>query len=481
MTWLTNLLNRLTMYRLILYVLIGYLTLAVVEGFLGVLPLPPVQIALQAVYLFLVANIANRIFSKIFGAVTNSESATITALILSLIVGPVDFPGQLVFLTLVAIAAMVSKYVLAIRKRHIFNPAALAVTAMAVFGGIGASWWVGSPPLTAFTAIGGFLILTKIKRFTLAAVFLATYLLGSGFLGVSPIIFFVSVMLIEPLTSPVETKKQIIYAGFVAVVLILTQQFVKVGYTLEASLLAGNILFYLLSLPFRTILTLKTKEKLANNTYAFHFAKTASFDYRPGQFLHWTLPHVGPDARGVRRYFTIASSPTQKDIMIAVRVPDEASSFKKTLSNLKGGDQIVAMDAAGEFVLPKDKTIPLAFIAGGIGITPFASMARWLIDKKQERDIVLLYSNSTLQDIAFRKLFDEAQKVGIKTHYVVTEKDGYIDEALIKTKVPDWKKRIYYVSGPQPMVDIFAKMLSKMKVAGIKTDFFPGYTDRHQK
>ncbi|OGM54348.1 hypothetical protein A3F62_01175 [Candidatus Woesebacteria bacterium RIFCSPHIGHO2_12_FULL_44_11] len=167
--------------------------------------------------------------------------------------------------------------------------------------------------------------------------------------------------------------------------------------------------------------------------------------------------------------------------MIAVRVPDEASSFKKTLSNLKGGDQIVAMDAAGEFVLPKDKTIPLAFIAGGIGITPFASMARWLIDKKQERDIVLLYSNSTLQDIAFRKLFDEAQKVGIKTHYVVTEKDGYIDEALIKTKVPDWKKRIYYVSGPQPMVDIFAKMLSKMKVAGIKTDFFPGYTDRHQK
>src|SRR3989338_4257525 len=103
------------------------------------------------------------------------------------------------------------------------------------------------------------------------------------------------------------------------------------------------------------------------------------------------------------------------------------------------------------------------------------------INNGKERDIVLLYSNSTLQDIAFRKLFDEAQKVGIKTHYVVTEKDGYIDDALIKTKVPDWKKRIYYVSGPQPMVDIFAKMLSKMKVAGIKTDFFPGYTDRHQK
>lgn len=486
MNFLTSFLNKITMYRVILYVLISYLVVAALEGFLGILPLPPLQIVFQALYLFVVANAANKIFSKIFGAVINSESATITALILALIVGPFSLAG-IVFLTLVTTLAIASKYVLAIKKRHILNPAAVAVVLTAAFGWPGASWWVGNLPMAAFILVGGFLILAKIKRFTLAGVFLAIFLLRSVFFGinplslllVSPMLFFASVMLIEPLTSPVETKKQIVYAAFIAIVLIGLQQFTNISYTIELALLAGNVLFFIMSLPFRTTLTLASKEKIAVGTYAFTFSKDSPFTFAPGQFMHWTLPHEKHDSRGVRRYFTIASSPTQDEITIAVRVPKvNASSFKKTLVDLKQGDQIIAMDAAGEFTLPKDKTIPLVFIAGGIGITPFASMAKWLLDNGQKRDIILLYSNPTEGDIAFKKLFTAAKKVGIETDYIITSKDGHITEETIKKKIPNWKKRTYFISGPQPMVEILKAMLIKMGVLKVKTDFFPGYTEK---
>ena len=56
---------------------------------------------------------------------------------------------------------------------------------------------------------------------------------------------------------------------------------------------------------------------------------------------------------------------------------------------------------------------------------------------------------------------------------------GYITPELIKKEVPDWHERIFYVSGPEPMVEAFEKMLQQMGVKEIKTDFFPNYTETY--
>lgn len=486
---LTNLLNRITMYRLMLYFLLVLVAISIVESALGILPYSPVDIILTTLILVSVSYFVNKVLAKILNAYTNPESTLITALILALIVGPLSPLRNLAFLILVAFFAIASKYVLAIKKRHIFNPAGLGAVVSALVLGQGASWWVGSVEILPFVVLGGILILAKIKRFTLAGVFLATYLIPSMFFGVaplttliySPIIFFTTVMLIEPLTSPVETKKQVIYAVLVGFFLVLFQQTLKVGYTLELALLAGNVFTYFASTPFRLNLTFKRKEEIAKNTYSFHFEPDKKFTFTPGQFLHWTLPHNDADARGVRRFFTICSSPTQKELMIAVKIPDEnPSTFKRALMSLKKGNQAVAIDPSGEFILPEDKLKKLVFIAGGIGVTPYISMAKWMIDKKVKRDIVLLYSNSTEKEACFKKLLKDAEKFGLKTIYVITKKDGYIDKKMIREKVPDWKERIFYVSGPQPMVEIFKGMLSKMGARKVKTDFFPGYTEKHQ-
>jgi ferredoxin-NADP reductase len=143
---------------------------------------------------------------------------------------------------------------------------------------------------------------------------------------------------------------------------------------------------------------------------------------------------------------------------------------------------------AGDFTLPDDQTKKLVFIAGGIGVTPFRSMIKYLIDKNQKRDIVLFYSNKTQDEIAYKEIFDQAATViGLKTIYTLSDESkippgwtgdkGFLTADKVKQAVPDFKQRTFYLSGPHGMVTAFEKTLAEMGVPKlqIKTDYFPGF------
>jgi len=117
------------------------------------------------------------------------------------------------------------------------------------------------------------------------------------------------------------------------------------------------------------------------------------------------------DSRGNRRYFTIASSPTEKELRLGVKFYPNGSSFKKALASMNEADTIIASQLSGDFIMPSNKKKKLVFIAGGIGITPFRSMIKYLIDTKQKRDIVLIYSNRTKTDVIYKNIFDSAANI----------------------------------------------------------------------
>ncbi len=500
----TSFLNRVTMYWLMMYFLIVLVAVAAVESFLGILPYNPLDILLEAFYLVVVCRIVNEILARILKAKTNPESPIITGLILSLIIGPINwipaFAGMtegisgitrnILLLTAVSVLAMVSKYLIAFRKRHIFNPAAFGALAVGLLLHQGASWWIGSLQTFPFLLIGGLLILKKIRRFELVGVFLlieiATLILFArndivGLLLSSPLLFFTFVMLVEPQTSPLRLRPQILYAILVAAFFYIFGNGLGFPYPLEAALLVGNLFSYLACRSFRLTMILKEKKQLTKDVIAFKFEPSRNFQFKPGQFLEWTLSHPKPDSRGVRRFFTISSSPTENFIMLASKFYEKPSTFKQALQKLEVGQEIVISGLRGDFSLPDDKSKKLVFIAGGIGVTPFRSMVKYLVDKKEKRDILMLYSNKTATDIVFKDLFDKANDFGLGTVYANTDVDGYIDEAVIRKQVPDFAQRIFYVSGPEPMVEAFVNMLKGLGVAGIKRDYFPGYTETHQK
>lgn len=116
-------------------------------------------------------------------AKTNLESASITALILTLIAGALPLFENLYLLTFVGVISMASKYIFAVRKKHIFNPTAVAVFLSAILLGNGASWWIGNTHILPVIILGGVLVLVKIRRVKLVLSFLAIYFLNAILFG----------------------------------------------------------------------------------------------------------------------------------------------------------------------------------------------------------------------------------------------------------------------------------------------------------
>lgn len=496
-------LNKITMYRLVLYYLIALLIIAAFFGFFGWLPINPANLAFSTLLILGVSWITNRAFAKSFGAAANVESVYISALILALIISPVAYTDStgVGFLVFASAWAMASKFILAIHKKHLFNPAAFGVAFSAIVLNQGATWWVGGNLLMLpFVFFGGLLIMRKIHRFDLiwsfAAVALATIVLTSSGTSIttpivqtflhSPFFFFAFVMLTEPLTMPPMRLRRLAYGAIVGFLFAPNIHLGSFSFTPELALLVGNLFAYFVSPEGRFILKLTEKRKLAHNVYEFIFTPDWLFTFLPGQYLEWTLDHASSDTRGNRRYFTIASSPTEQDIRLGVKFYEPKSSFKRTLQTLETGDTITVSQLAGDFVLPKDKEKKLAFIAGGIGITPFRSQVRYLMDTRDPRSVVLLYANKTAAEIAYRDVFaDAARRIGMKTVYALSGEQnpppgmhaGGIDDALIAHEVPDYRERLFYISGPHAMVEGVAGTLRALGVPRlhIKTDYFPGF------
>jgi len=495
------------MYRLMLYFLICLVLLATVFSAAGLLAYKPLAILASAAWLSLACYAINQVIARLVRARTNVESQFITALILALIAGPGPFPANLGLLTLLAFLAMGSKYLLAYRRRHAFNPAAFAVAAAALLLREGASWWVSSRLLLPFVLVGGLLVARKTRRFHLVVSFLVTYLvllvivyplrgIPVSFLPnllrevtlSSPLFFFTFVMLVEPISGPQSRRARIVYGAGVACVWMLYGQLLpSFPYNLETALLTGNAVVFLTRRQPRLTMALVREDRLGSDIHGFWFEPAPAPRFQPGQYLEWTLPHRRVDSGGVRRYFTIASSPTESRILLATRISEQQSSFKRALLALQPGEQVTATNLEGEFVLPRDTGRPLAFIAGGIGITPFRSMVKYLLDKRLSRDITLFYSARGVDDLAFRDLFDEAgREFGLKSVYTLTRgpapagwpgRTGAITPAMIREEMPDYLERLFYVSGSEPMVMAFGKLLAGMGVkrANVKRDYFPGY------
>jgi ferredoxin-NADP reductase/Na+-translocating ferredoxin:NAD+ oxidoreductase RnfD subunit len=505
-----EILNKVTIYRIVLYYLIFLVVVADVLSFFGLIPYNFLDIAINLLVAVLTCGITNHVFAKLFKAFTNFESSYITALILVLII-PVKSFDNLLYLIGASFIAMASKYLLTIERRHIFNPAAASVAAIYLLSPTHtATWWVGTQAMFPFVLLGGLLVLRKIQRETMVLSFLSVYLIIIAFdiflqtSSVSAVInsfkisfvdsalfFFMFVMLTEPLTSPTTEKLQIAYGSFVGLLYTSPQlRLIPFAVTPELALCIGNIFSYIISPNFRFLLPLLSKIQLSHDTYAFYFSTYPGFNFIPGQYMEWTLPHKNSDSRGVRRYFSIASSPTENIIMLTVKFYEPSSTYKRHLLTLKQGDKIIASQLAGDFTLPKDISKPISFIAGGVGIAPFRSMVKYIIDKNLKVDIVILYSNREKQDILFADIFSRATQNGVRTIYTLTDLEnipsdwtgekGHIDEEMIKRQIPDFKNRTFYLSGPQLMVKRFRKILLDMGLSKnkIKTDFFPGYEEK---
>ncbi len=501
MNYVDNVINRITMYRLLIYYLCSLLFAAMFFGAIGTLAYPPQMVLLSASITVGVCYVVNYIFAKIYEAPSNTESALITGLILSLIITPMSSLKDVTFLVAASGLAIASKYIIAIGNKHIFNPAAIAVVLTAFGPGESASWWVGSAALLPFVIAGGLLIIRKIRRLTMLIIYFAAAICSVVAMAAmanhdiaatvqatllhSSLFFLGFVMLTEPWTSPSTKIHRYIYAGIVGLLFSPLVQVAGIYSTPELALIMGNLYAFLVTPIAKTKVRITRRMMYGANTEDIELTPEHPFLYKPGQYIEMTMPHHGSDARGARRYFTLASSPTEDTLRLGVRYYDNGSSFKEILHD---SDNVLMSfgQVGGDFTLPRDSTAKLAFIAGGIGITPFRSMVKYLSDTNDKRSAILLYGERSAEDVAYREVFEEARaKVGLTTKYIFSSPSQIegseivrtINRELIEREIPDYASRIFYISGPQSMVQGVRHELRAMGVPrrNIKADYFFGY------
>lgn len=213
-------------------------------------------------------------------------------------------------------------------------------------------------------------------------------------------------------------------------------------------------------------------EKNSSGAWNFYFRKPKGFVYTAGQYIKMKLEIKNPDDRGTTRYFTLSSSPTEEHLAITTKIIK--SSFKKRLAELKIGEKVHIRGPWGDFVLPENNT-PVVFIAGGIGMTPYRSMIKFASDKNLKNPITLIVSYKTEEQILYKQELEEIKRnhKNIKV-VIVTER---INTDLLQKSIDSLEDNLYYIAGPEAMIEGLEKTLLGMGISKDKmlTDGFPGY------
>ncbi len=233
---------------------------------------------------------------------------------------------------------------------------------------------------------------------------------------------------------------------------------------------------------------LTQREEVAHGTMAFHFAHPAGFQFKAGQSIDLTLlDPAESDAEGNTRAFSIASAPAEDKLTVATRMRDTA--FKRVLRSAPLGLRVKLDGPMGSFTLHHNAAKPAVFLAGGIGITPFLSMARQAANEQLPHQIYLFYSNRRPEDAAFLKELCELEQrnPGFKliatmtgmphTQQSWTGETGFINEEMLRRYLPDLSKPVYYLAGPPGMVTAMRQMLAGAGADedNIRTEEFAGY------
>jgi len=498
--WLDRLTGRVTMYRLVLIALVAITALALALSLAGQLAFPITDLLATGVVAVGVTFVTSWLFALAFRVKAHPESSLITGFLLFFLFYPSTAAADLLSVALAATIASASKYLFALRGRHIFNPAAIGVFVVSLLGLNFAVWWVATGLLLPLTAIGAFLVLYRSRRLpvgltfvVIAATLVVIRLVGSGQdVGEAlvsaftqfPIVFLAGFMLSEPLTLPPRRWQQLTVAAVVAVVFSTVFSLGPITNTPELALLVGNLLAFVFGQRRGIRLTYLGKRQLTPSSWELAFQPATPVAFRAGQYLELTVPHRS-DFRGSRRIFSISSAPTTDGpLTVALSVPERPSSFKRAFLALDDGAAVRATGVGGDFTLPREVSTPVVLVAGGIGITPFASQLAHDHELGHDRDVVVVYA---VRDNAELGYSDLLEKSGVPVVLVSPSRpddlpqnwtwagNGRITPDLLRTSIPDLAGRRAFVSGPPGLVADMRAALKGLGVKRITADYFSGY------
>ncbi len=213
----------------------------------------------------------------------------------------------------------------------------------------------------------------------------------------------------------------------------------------------------------------------------FWFEPERPLVFEAGQYVELTVPHEGADDRGHTRWMSLVNAPGEKLLGVLCAFPKNYSTYKRALLALKPGNEVAFGEPIGDFVLPKSTAIPLVFVIGGIGIAPVRSIISELLARGERRDVHLVFSASTPDELAYIETF---HKYPMSFTPIVTQpserwngKHGRLTAEHTLELLGDINGKLVYLCGPQSLIEPLFNDLLRLGVARAQLilDYFPGY------
>ncbi len=190
--------------------------------------------------------------------------------------------------------------------------------------------------------------------------------------------------------------------------------------------------------------------------------------FRAGQFLHLALDEYNPQSQWPEsRVFSIASSPALRRSELAVTISAKGRYTKRIVQELKEGSHCWLKLPYGEFLFPVGENLTL--IAGGVGITPYLSLLKQMLEDKSNQAVTLYYGVRSVEHYLFKELLESCtrelpnfQLIVYSEEVISGTRDGILDINTIASEAAD--ETLFYLSGPPAMIENFKASLLEMSV-----------------
>lgn len=189
-------------------------------------------------------------------------------------------------------------------------------------------------------------------------------------------------------------------------------------------------------------------------------------DYSPGQFAWIT---IGPTPFSLQQHpFSFSSGAREPVIKFTATAEGD---FTSTWKDIEPGTRAWLEGPFGSFT--PDRESHLFLIMGGIGVTPAMSMLRTMRDENDPRKAVLIYANTTWEEITFREELEELRRqIDLQVIHLLEEppeewdgETGLVHKDLLEKYLPDQPNDyMYFICGPEPMMDIAGIALHDLEI-----------------
>ena len=222
------------------------------------------------------------------------------------------------------------------------------------------------------------------------------------------------------------------------------------------------------------ILRVIGKRQESSDCMSVLFARPQGLSFNAGDWLDIRFPD--PDL-AVGRTFSFASAPTEADLQITFRIG--RTPFKRRLEAVVAGETLlITQYGSNGFLL--DRGSPAVCLAGGVGIAPFRSMIKDVIDHRDMVPITVIHVNRT-DGAPFKEelLGWRDEHAQLVVNHVTSAAKGRLTIERLRALIahPRGSDPVFYVAGPPGFVVATTDLLSRIGVGpnAIKSDSFTGY------